>query len=120
MSPLATLLSRLCRLFVLPEEHGRPTEVPKAGGGRLGDDQAQINRLMMVKIGWTLSFLMVLATFAQDGDRLKLFEQLLNTYSLMDTLLAVLLRDKWSAAGLSRWDEVIFFVTISMGLRLFA
>ena len=120
MNPLAALFDQLRQFFVMRKVRGGQTGSPPATGRHLHDDQARINRLMMIKMGWTLSFLMFLASFAEDGGHLMLFERLLNTCSLADTFLAFLLRDRWSATGLSRWDEAILFATISMGLRLFA
>ncbi|MCW6512867.1 hypothetical protein [Lichenifustis flavocetrariae] len=120
MQTLATLISQLRRLLDSPKVQARRTECPQARGRRLDSDQAAVNRLMMVKIGWTLSFLMFLATFLQDGDHLRLFERLLNISALVNAVFATLSQEKWSSKNLSRWDEAIFFATISMGLRLFA
>lgn len=120
MNSIETLLSQLRQLIALPKKHGRPTEHPQANGRAPEGDHATVNRLMMVKIGWTLSFLMFLASFAQDGNHVSLFEKLLNTCSVADMILAIIFQEKWSVTGLSRWDEAIMFATISMGLRLFS
>ncbi|MCW6513006.1 hypothetical protein [Lichenifustis flavocetrariae] len=120
MNPLTTLLSRLRLLISSPREQGQLTGRVETHGRQHEADQAQVNRLMMVKIAWSFSFLLFLASFAQDGNHLQLFERLLNTCALADVIIAVISKNKWSIDGLSRWDEAILFATISLGLQIFA
>ncbi|WP_165491068.1 hypothetical protein [Lichenihabitans psoromatis] len=114
------LLKQVRHFITPPGERVRPFGRQSEGRRPFEGNQAQLNRLMMVRIGWTLSFLMFLASFAQDGNHVGLFERLLTTCALADMVLAVLLWEKWSTTSLSRWDEAILFMTLAMGLSLFA
>ena len=93
MIPFEAFLNQLRQFIASPKEHDRPTEHPPVTGRLVDVDRAHLNRRMMVKIGWTLSFPMFLATFAQDGDHAKRFERLLSTCSIADLILAVLSKE---------------------------
>ena len=117
---MTTFLHRLSRLLARPaDDRGRPAIARSIDRDNAEGHRRETNRLVMLRIGFNVALLLVLSSTESSIAHAKALQQLLVICAVVTSLIALIMRERWSSSVLNRWDEALFFVMIASGLRAF-
>jgi hypothetical protein len=96
-----------------PKNHSAPTI------GSSGDDNAERNRLSLLRLGAMAAMTLVLASFAPAGLTIAALSSLSFVSALVIATFALLYGERANAAHLTRWDEAAAMMALSLGTGMF-